>query len=1040
MASRACLGLVALSLGMPVSAAGYDPALFSALHWRSIGPHRGGRVTAVAGVPGQPLVYYFGATGGGVWKTEDAGLSWRPVSDGFFKTGSVGAVAVAVADPNVVYAGMGEACIRSNFSHGDGMYRSTDAGRTWSHLGLDKTRQIGRIRVDPRDPDRVYVAALGSPFGESPDRGVFRSKDGGRSWQKVLFVDARTGAVDVDIDPYNPRVLYAGFWEVYRRPWGIFSGGPGSGLYRSTDGGDSWSRLSEGLPKGIKGRIGVSASAARQGRVYAIVEAEDGGVFRSDDGGTSWRRTSEDARIRERAWYYSHIYADPKEPDTVYTLTLRIFKSSDAGRSFQPIRGTHADNHDLWIAPEDNRRMANGNDGGTAVTLNGGESWTSQDNQATAQIYHVITDNQPRYRIYGAQQDNSTVSIPSRTPGQGIDRTDWYPVGGGESGYVAPSPLDPNVVFAGSYYGLLTRYDVRTQQTRNVSVWSVTNGGRAAADVKYRFQWTFPIVYSPHDPKRLYAAGNVLFQSDDEGQSWTAISPDLTRNDKGKQGPVGGPLTGDNSSADYYCTIFTVAESGRRKGMIWAGSDDGLVQLTQDGGATWTDVTPKALPEWSRISLIEPSPHDADTAYVAVNRYQLGDFQPYLFKTSDAGKSWKPIVAGIAQAAFVRAVREDPARRGLLYAGTETGIYVSFDDGERWQSLQLDLPVVPVTDLTVKDGDLVVATQGRSFYVLDDLTPLHQLSEAVQAAESHLFKPRRAIRVRGVAAPPQPGIGRNPPAGLVVGYVLKGRPDGPVSLEFLDAAGKTLKSFRSDDRPILPEGEGFGFRGGGVAARVTTDPGLNRFVWDMRHPDAARPPAATLLFGASVRGPLAVPGRYQVRLTIGDRVSVQDFEISRDPESSATQHDLERQLALLLAIREKVSAGHRAAARLVAAVEQIEAAAARAKTAGVAEAVGPAAKALTTRLNQLLDQLVQMKMRTGNDVLSHPIRLINEVASIGSVVASADARPTDQAEAAFRELVPRLDEALKGVEDALRGDVQSFNELLKQRGVPGVVP
>ncbi|MFQ5789529.1 MAG: WD40/YVTN/BNR-like repeat-containing protein, partial [Acidobacteriota bacterium] len=645
----------------------YDVSLYRALAWRSIGPYRGGRATAVAGVANRPLVYYMGASGGGVWKTEDGGLTWQPISDGYFNTGSVGAIAVAPSDPNVIYVGMGEACIRSNFSHGDGVYKSVDGGQSWTHVGLGDSRQIGRIRIHPQNADCVYVAALGSPFGPSEERGVFRSRDGGKSWERILHLDQVTGAVDIDLDPNNPGVLYAGLWQVSRKPWGIFSGGPGSGLYRSRDGGDSWAKLEEGLPHGIKGRIGVSVSPARAGRVWAIIEAEEGGVFRSDDGGQRWLRVNSESKLRERAWYYSHIYADPQDADTVYVLTLLLFKSIDAGQSFEPIRTSHSDNHDLWIAPEDPSRMINSNDGGANVSLNGGDTWTKQDNQPTGQFYHVITDDQFPYRVYGAQQDNTTVSIPSRTTGFGIGRTDWYPVGGGESGYIAPDPEDPNIVYAGSFYGLLTRYDHHIRLSRNISVWPVTPGGRPASDVKYRFQWTFPIAISPHDPDTLYVGANVLFRSTNEGQSWEPISPDLTRNDKTKQGYVGGPLTGDNSSADYYDTIFTVAESPLQKQLIWVGTDDGLVHVTRDGGRNWQNVTPKDMLEWSRVSLIEASPHDEATAYLAVNRYQLDDLKPYIYRTSDQGKSWQVITEGIPEGAFVRAVRDDPRRRGLLY-------------------------------------------------------------------------------------------------------------------------------------------------------------------------------------------------------------------------------------------------------------------------------------------------------------------------------------------------------------------------------------
>ncbi|RMD91716.1 MAG: glycosyl hydrolase, partial [Calditrichaeota bacterium] len=631
----------AAPLAQKQATAKYDTSLYRAMKWRNIGPFRGGRVTAVAGVPSQPLVHYMGATGGGVWKTEDGGLTWKNISDGWFKTGSVGAIAVAESDPNVIYVGMGERSVRGNFSHGDGVYKSVDGGKTWKHIGLSDIRQTGKIIVHPRNPDLVYVAALGHVFGPSEQRGVFRSKDGGRHWEKVLFVDNKTGAVDLAMDPNNPRVLYAGFWQVSRTPWGLYSGGPGSGLYKTTDGGDTWKKLTKGLPEGVKGKIGVTVSPAKRDRVWAIIEAKDGGVFRSDDGGESWRRVNSERKLRQRAWYYTHIYADPLEPETVYVLNVQFHKSVDGGRTYKTIRTPHGDNHDLWIDPHNNKRMIEGNDGGAIVTYNGGETWTNEDNQPTAQFYHVITDNQFPYRVYGAQQDNSTVSIASRTTGFGIGRTDWYSVGGGESGYIAPNPADPNIVYAGSYDGLLTRYDHRTKELRNITVWPDNPMGWGAAKLKYRFQWTFPIIISPHDPNVLYVAGNVVFKSTNEGQSWKAISQDLTTNDKSKQGPSGGPITHDNTSVEYYCTVFSLVESPHEKGVLWAGSDDGLVHITRDGGQHWTNVTPKSMPKWALINNIEVSPHDPATAFLAVTRYKLDDFKPYIYKTTDYGKTWK---------------------------------------------------------------------------------------------------------------------------------------------------------------------------------------------------------------------------------------------------------------------------------------------------------------------------------------------------------------------------------------------------------------
>ncbi|HEY6958812.1 MAG TPA: glycosyl hydrolase, partial [Candidatus Limnocylindria bacterium] len=662
----------------PAGRSGVVPGLLDKLEWRQAGPFRGGRVGAVAGDPRDRNTFYFGSTGGGIWKTQDSGLYWENVSDGFFKRASVGAIAVAQSDPNVIYVGMGESCIRGNVSHGDGVYRSTDAGKTWTHLGLERTRHIGKVRVHPSDADTVYVAALGHAHGANPERGVFRSQDGGRTWKRVLYRGERSGAVDLSIDATNPRVIYATFWEAIRRPWELVSGGEGSGIFRSNDGGDTWKDLSraKGLPKGILGKIGISASAAKPGRVYAVVEAEDGAVYRSDDYGETWTKGSEDRNLRQRAWYYQHIYADPKDPETVWVLNVDAWRSSDGGKTFEQFSVPHGDNHDMWIDPNDPRRMIEGNDGGAVVTQNGGETWSSIYNQPTAEFYHVTTDTQTPYRIYGAQQDNTTITVPSRAAVSGITQVDTFAIGGGEAGYIAVRPDDPDVVFAGNYQGLITRFDRRTMQSRNVMVWPETSAGEGAIDVKYRFQWTCPIVLSPHDPNILYHTANRAFRSRDEGSSWEAISPDLTRNDPTKLGPSGGPITKDNTGAEYYCTIFAFAESPVQRGLLWAGSDDGLIHVSRDDGKTWKNVTPRGVGAWSLISMIEPSPHDAGTAYVATTRYKLDDFAPYLWKTKDGGRTWTKITNGIAPDDFTRVIREDPEKRGLLYAGTETGVYV----------------------------------------------------------------------------------------------------------------------------------------------------------------------------------------------------------------------------------------------------------------------------------------------------------------------------------------------------------------------------
>jgi len=798
-------GLLFVDAGLPQTAhaqAPYDSTLYNALEWRMIGPYRGGRSTAVAGVPGRPYLYYFGGTGGGVWKTVDGGMQWEPMTDDTDMAGSIGAIAVAASDPNVVYVGTGEACPRGNVSPGNGMWKSLDAGKTWRRAGLPEAGQVGAVLVHPRDENLVYVAALGHIFGPNEQRGVYRSRDGGQTWQRILYRDENTGAVDLIMDPANPRVLYAALWQVRRTPYALESGGPGSGLFKSTDGGDSWTEITrnEGLPKGTVGKIGVAVSPANPERVWAIVEAEQGGVFRSDDAGATWARVNDDRSLRQRAWYYTHIYADPQDEETVYVLNVQFHKSVDGGRTYETIRVPHSDNHDLWIDPHDGRRMVNANDGGANVSYNGGATWTGQDNQPTAQMYHVTTTADFPYRVCGAQQDNSTMCIASRTTGFGITGQDWHEVAGGESGYIAVRPDNTDITYGGSYGGYLSRHDRSTDQSRIIAVWPDNPMGWGADSLKYRFQWTFPIILSPHDPDVLYVTSQYVHRSTNDGQSWATISPDLTRNDKSKQGPSGGPITKDNTSVEYYGTIFTLAPSPRDPNVIWAGSDDGLVHVTRDGGQAWDNVTPRSrdLPDWALISIIEASPHDPGTAYVAATRYKLDDFRPYVLKTTDYGRSWRKIVDGIPTDDFIRVVREDVTRPGLLYAGGEFGVYVSFDAGAHWQSLQLNLPVVPIHDMAVQGTDLVLATHGRSFWILDDLTPLHQLDPGVAAADNHLFDPRDPVRFRGFGGfggGGVPGVGANPANGTWVFFSLREKPEGEVTLEFLEADGDVIKTY-----------------------------------------------------------------------------------------------------------------------------------------------------------------------------------------------------------------------------------------------------
>ncbi len=1018
----------------------YDPNLYKAMQWRCIGPYRGGRVTAVAGIPNQPYTYYFGATGGGVWKTEDGGINWKPVSDGIFKTGSVGAIAVSERDPNIVYVGMGEVPMRGNVSHGDGMYKSNDAGKTWKHIGLSDTSQISRVRIHPQNPDIVYVAALGHVYGPNEQRGVFRSKDGGQTWEKILYRDNKTGAVDLALDPSNPRIMYAALWEFFRTPYSLSSGGPGCGLFKSTDGGDTWNEISRnpGLPRGLLGKIGVAISPAKPSRIWAIIEAKDGGVFCSDDGGQTWHEVNEERRLRQRAFYYTRIYADPKDAETVYVLNTAFYRSVDGGKTYSSIRVPHGDNHDLWIDPENPARMINSNDGGANVTYNGGVSWTAQDNQPTAQFYHVTTDDHFPYRVYGAQQDNSTVRIASRTTGSGIDKPDWHSVGGGESGHIAPRHDNPDIVYAGSYGGLITRWNYKTRETRIISAWPDSPMGWGAGLLKYRFQWTAPILVSKFDSDVLYHAAQVIFKTKNEGQSWEIISPDLTRNDKTKQKPSGGPITYDNTSVEYYCTIFALAQSYHNPNILWVGTDDGVVSITKNGGKNWERITPRDMPEWSLISSIEPSTYDQATAYIAVDRHELDDFKPYIYKTDNYGKTWKKITSGLPNNTFVRVVREDQKRKGLLYAGTETGVFVSFNDGLNWQSLQLNLPVVPIHDLVFKRDDLVAATHGRSFWILDDLTPLHQITDAVARSEMFLFKPRDAYRMRGRGFP-RPNVGQNPPSGSVIYYYFKEKPKEEVILEFLDAEGNTIRKFKSrkSEEAETERVPASRFQRDGPQ-HASAEAGMNRFVWNMRYPDAERVPGA-ILWGGMLSGPVAVPGVYQVKLVVGEKMMMESWQWKKDPRLLTTQEEYQEQFDFLIKIRNKITEVNQAINRLRDVKKQIDVLSRKIKEHEKGKEVIEAAKILKQKLSSVEDVLIQSKSKSRQDPLNYPIKLDNKIAALSGIVSSADARPTDQSYEVFKELSAKADEQLAKLKDILKKDLPDFNRLVKKADIPAII-
>jgi photosystem II stability/assembly factor-like uncharacterized protein len=1055
----------------------YDTSSFAALRWREIGPFRGGRSVAVAGSAKRPNEYYFGTTGGGVFKTTDGGITWAPVTDKYFG-GTIGAIGVSESNPDIVYVGAGEYPIRGNVSHGDGVWRTSDGGKTWTSLGLVETRQISRVRVNPTNPDIVYVGAQGHVFGPNSERGVFKTTDGGKNWRKILFRNDSTGVTDLVMDPNNPEIIYAAFWQAWRTPWQLVSGGAGSGIFKSIDGGEHWTELTHnpGLPLGVIGNIGLAVSPSNSNKVWAIIEADSGGVFRSTDGGATWTRTNSDRRLRQRAWYYTRIFADPKNDKSIYVLNTGMYRSTDDAKTFRPIQVPHGDNHDLWIASNDPDRMIESNDGGANVSFNGGKSWTEQD-QATAQFYHVVTTNHFPYRVCGAQQDNSTLCGPSRKAG-GIDIGDWYDVGGGESGYIAVRPDTPDIVFAGSYGGLLTRKDIKTGFERDVNPWPNNPMGHDAADAKYRFQWTYPIVISPHKPGRMYVGSSVIFQTDDEGQTFRPISPDLTRHDARTLGASGGPITKDQTSVEYYATVFTIAESPRTAGVIWAGSDDGLVNVTRDGGKTWKNVTPPGLPEWARISMIEPSNFGAGTAYVAANRYQLDDMKPYLYKTSDYGATWTLITNGIPATEFTRVLREDPERAGLLYAGTERGVWVSFDDGANWQSLRRNLPIVPIHDLAIKEGDLIAATHGRSFWILDDLSALRQLTPEIPRESAHLFKPRKVYRAGfggggGTGAAGGHPSGANPPSGGVVYYSLA-QPRQLATIDFLDPKGAVIRSFTSQQDPAVAAdsiradsirtARNDSLRRAGVAPdttvraeargeeappaeegpvrrppppRVANKAGLNMFAWNLRYPD----PSIfenMILWAGSIAGPVVLPGTYSVRLHVNGQTYTQPLTIVRDPRSTASNADLKEQFDFLVRIRDKTSQANDAV-KTIRNVKAQLADRSKRMPADKSAAFSSAATALSNRLSSIEGEIYQVKNQSSQDPLNYPIKLNNKIAALSGVVGGTDAKPTSQSYTVFSDLSAQLDRQLSAMRDALSG-LAAINATLTAAGLPAIVP
>jgi photosystem II stability/assembly factor-like uncharacterized protein len=1033
--------LVAASLPLPACAQENPEkkpdSPFNGIQFRQIGPFRGGRSGAVTGVQSEPLTFYMGATGGGIFKTVDGGNHWTPIADDYLKLGSVGAIAVADSDPNIVYAGMGEGDIRGNASHGDGIYKSTDAGHTWIHVGLTDTQQIGALRIDPKNPDIAYVAALGHMAGPNEERGVFRTRDGGKTWQKVLYKSNLAGAVDVAIDPTNSRVIYASIWQVIRKPWTFESGGPDSGLYKSTDGGDTWKEITRnsGLPKGIIGRIGIAVSPVKAGSLWVIVEADEGGIFHSDDGGATWTKVNDQREVKQRAWYYSRIFADPKNAETVYALNTSFYRSIDGGHTFKAIPTGHGDNHDLWIANDDPNRMIESNDGGANITFDGGKSFSTIMNQPTGQFYRVVTDQDFPYHIYGAQQDNTTVEISSRSNNGSITESDWHEVGGGESGWIAPDPTDSRYVYAGSYDGLLTRYDDKTGALRNVTVWPDNPMGSGVEVMKYRFQWSYPLLFSPWNQKLLYAGANVLMTTEDEGQHWKAISPDLTRDDKSKQGPVGGPITKDNTAVEYYDTIFAIDESTIEKGLIWVGSDDGLIHLTRDAGKTWTNVTPKDFPDFIRVNSIAASQLDAGTAYVAATMYLSDDFRPFLYKTSDFGKTWTKITNGIPADDFTRAIRPDTKVKGLLFAGTEAHLYVSYNDGDNWIPFQLNLPNVPMTDLTIqkREDDLIVATQGRGFYVLDDLALIRELALGKLPEATHLFPPKATYRYAGGGGGferPSPNAGKNPPNGVTVYYYLKAKPTSDIVLKFTDSSGKLIREISSKPEP--KEAAGLEEDERPTTPKPSTKPGLNRFVWDLRYADATRFPGM-IFWAGGVRGPQIVPGTYTVQLTVDGHTETQKFVVKKDPRTPTTPEDFNKQLELALQIRDRVTAANQAVIDIRAARHQLE------EYGKSSDAkVSSSAKAILAKLDTIENAIYQTKLRASEDALNFPIKLNNKLAALLSTVTETDVSPTSQSYEVFKELSAQLQVQLDQLKQVETHDITEFNKVVRDQNIPAI--
>ena len=1002
-----------------------DASLYDQMTWRNIGPNRGGRSLGSTGSPGRPNEYYFGATGGGLWKTTDGGNEWFPVTDGQVSSSSVGAVAVAETNPDIVFIGMGEVQLRGSITQGDGVYKSADGGKTWRHVGLRESQAIARIRIHPTNPDIVYVAALGHPYGDHPERGVFRSTDGGITWKKVLYANPGAGAVDLIIDRTNPKVLYATTWQVQRKAWQMWGGGGDSKLWKSEDGGDTWQDLTQnsGMPEGPVGKIGVTVSPANPNRVWAIVEAAEGGVFRSDDAGKTWERTNEERKLRQRAFYYSRIYADPWDSETVYCLNTGLYKSTDGGKTFDiTISTPHGDNHDLWIDPNNPERMINSNDGGANVSINGGKSWTEQD-YPTSQFYHVMTTSDVPYHVAGAQQDNTTLAMPSEgwdfMQANGPNHGWYYEVGGGESGWITQHPINKDVFYAGSQGALLTRYDRSNGQTRDIQVYPRFFSGEPAEALPERWQWTFPIMFAPQDPSVMYTCSQHVWKTTNDGQSWEKISPDLTYADPKTLGKTGGVITMDMNGPEIYATVFALAPSFHDINTIWAGSDDGKVHITRNGGASWEDITPRDLPKFSRISIIDESRHQPGTLYLAANRYQVDDRHPYVFKTHDYGKTWTKIISGIGEGHFARAVREDPVRQGLLFLATEHGVYFSTNDGEQWRPLQLNLPDTPVRDLVIKDNDVVLGTHGRGFWILDDIQPIRAIGKIQADKEAYLFEP--AVGLRGLSD-------------LQFQYFLKAEVDS-VTFEILDTSGRVVRSFTGNTPQYKPDPNVPRWERDG-STKPTTAQGLNSFKWDLRYTGATVFDGMIIWSGRPQRGPKAPPGTYKIRMIVGDEVQDQQFQIRMDPNlKGITESDLQEQFTLASQIMEKTSAANTAVIQIREIKKQLSEAQPKLPAADFQNKVTPFLK----ELSAIEEDLYQVRNQSGQDPLNFPIKLNNRFASLRRSVETGDARPTEGAYQVFKELSAELEQHQQRLNSALETELPLINKLLAVAGLSEIL-